>query len=57
MRVVQCLDDLQLYQQHVLNQQIREVFTNQYVIVARRDTALLHNSEARGMQPVCQCIS
>jgi hypothetical protein len=56
-RVVQCLDNFQLNQQHIFNQQVRKVFTNHYVIVVHRDTALLHNREAGGTQFVANAFS
>ncbi len=45
-RVIQRFDGLQFNQQHVLHQQIREVFANQHVSVEHRHAVPLHNREA-----------
>jgi hypothetical protein len=49
-RAIQRFDGLQFNQQHVLHQQVREVFANQHVFAEHPYAVPLHNREARGTQ-------
>ena len=55
-RVVQCLDGLQLDQRHVVDQQVHEVLTYQDVFLARLGVVLLHSREAGGTDFICRRV-
>jgi len=45
MAIVQCLDGLELHDQHVIHQQVRRVFTDDDTFVPDDDTALLRHGK------------
>src|SRR5208337_1536992 len=56
MRLVRCLDGLQLDQERRLDQQVHEVFAVHCAVIGDRDAALLCDRESRLAKLVCQRI-
>ena len=56
LRVIRCVDGLQVNRKHVLDHQVREVLADRRVIVVHPDALLPHNREANRTYFICQRI-